>query len=113
MAAALDEEGDPTVITALWGARRSPVNPTTTDIVTIGANPQPLAHRVDPGALLQAVVEKGVTAESVQVAEKLIALDREMRAEDAKASFSRVPRPACGVQAAPRVQDDPDQGRRD
>lgn len=48
----------------------------------------PQQIQMDPAAMMQAIVEKGITAESVSVMKDLLAMQREMKAEQAKSSFA-------------------------
>ncbi len=57
-------------------------------IVKREESPQQMQVAMDPAAVIQAIVDKGITSESVSVMKDLIAMQREMRAESAKASFS-------------------------
>ena len=49
----------------------------------------PREVEMNPATMIQAIVDKGITAESVGVMKDLIAMQREMKAEAAKASFAK------------------------
>ena len=49
---------------------------------------QPPPVQMDPGAMMQAIVEKGITSESVSVMKDLLEMHREIKRESAKAAFA-------------------------
>ena len=66
----------------------------------------PREVEMNPATMIQAIVDKGITAESVGVMKDLIAMQREMKAEAAKASFAKAfadVRRECGKILANKV----------
>ena len=49
---------------------------------------QPTPVQMDPGAMMAAIVEKGITSESVSVMKDLLEMHREIKRESAKAAFA-------------------------
>lgn len=70
--------------------RKKPSEPETLELTTVGAAPvaKRSAAPLSPMAMLQAVIEKGVTSENAAALEKLVGLCEHMEARDAEREFN-------------------------
>lgn len=64
------------------------MTPEPMQLMTSGGAQLPVRQAPSPASILQAVVEKGITAENAAVVEKLVEMCRQVRSEEAKTAFA-------------------------